>query len=73
MWRTIESAPRDGTPILLATDEFSGGLQVVGSWERDGTPGWECECHRRYHPNSFTHWKPLDPGPGDDPAAQESS
>lgn len=64
-WQPIDTAPRDGTPVLLASDQIAGGYQVVASWESDGNPGWECECHTRYHPDAFTHWQRLQAGPGD--------
>lgn len=65
-WRPIESAPKDGTPILVSIFEFNkpdGKCLIVPAywdgyyWREDGEYG-----HDLYQP---THWQPLPPPPGD--------
>lgn len=69
-WHPIESAPKDGTPILACAGAYRGGLWPDGPI----TVAWQ-----RYHPNSpgklgwrdgsghlrpyMTHWMPLPEGP----------
>lgn len=55
-WQPIETAPRDGTPILLYSSD-DGCHQ--GCWfdGRDDT-GW---CTDGLFSNDWTHWKPLEP------------
>lgn len=67
-WQPIETAPKDGTTILLA----SGKYVLTGYWETD--PGWAwkfdgpcwgiCEVEDDYYsvykfPDWPTHWMPL--------------
>ena len=64
-WQPIETAPRDGTPLLLfspAPDKwkFAGGnttsgalIWVSGGWRETG--GWRGD----YHKDPPTHWMPL--------------
>lgn len=58
-WRTIESAPKDGTEVLI----WDGASMVVAMWRPnllipwrgtygDGDAAWEP-----------THWMPLPPAP----------
>jgi len=68
-WQPIETAPRDGTPLLV----IEGVVQNVAVW-RDGIrPGW---CLKNpYSDEPFmerdgdlidlspTHWMPLSPPP----------
>lgn len=58
-WRDIASAPRDGTEILLATDN---GFMFVAFY--DDTPGnrthvWQTADGVCYHRDLPTHWMPL--------------
>jgi len=65
-WQPIETAPKDGTPVLLAIPwhgEGRGYLRFIGRWD------WNCnrwekgESNRTYFTErmqaAFTHWMPL--------------
>lgn len=73
-WRPIETAPKDGTEILLFTthdaddyyDESFSAVQI-GSWDHGNQssdpvwfrpPGWECPKIGKP-----THWMPLPSSP----------
>jgi len=63
-WRPIETAPKDGSTILLAERTWGGNLVVTpGRWFEDEQGWWEHGSHptdyadqRIDHP---THWMPL--------------
>jgi hypothetical protein len=65
-WRPIETAPKDGTRVLLGSPEMdaeiagwaphTGDKQGRGAWDR-GDGSWV------YNPDP-THWMPLPPRPG---------
>lgn len=77
-WQLIESAPRDGTPILACTlyDGFKGWAGGCWAWP-------VTVCWASYHPNakgketwrtspvagnkmeSVTHWMPLPEAPSE--------
>jgi hypothetical protein len=60
-WRTIESAPRDGTPILIYHERANAqavAVPVIGGWY----------VPRRGPVQNPTHWRPL-PTP---PASKET-
>lgn len=57
-WQPIETAPRDGTPILLASDEW-GWILVA---DNRGGPRWY-SCQNRDEIVGATHWMPLPPPP----------
>ncbi len=54
-WQPIETAPRDGTPLLV----WDGDVPIIAYWHR---AAW------RYSPKGYTchptHWMPLPPPPG---------
>lgn len=60
-WLPMETAPKDGTPIIVAYDATGDVLVVyfcseIGHWrEWAGNP-----CYRHYP----THWMPIPPPPG---------
>lgn len=61
-WRPIETAPRDGTDILI----FEGNA-IIAAWWTSANPrlsGWDAGEFMCDHP---THWLPLPPPPGDTP------
>lgn len=66
-WMPIESAPKDGTHVLIAGGTFDAhwdeGLEFKGVciayWHGDHWHGNEANAHdewKRHHP---THWQPL--------------
>lgn len=60
-WEPIESAPKDGLPVLLGRH---GVPPVVGQWTIwAGEPFWE-EWMYEMEP---THWMDIPPLPGDPP------
>lgn len=71
MWQPIESAPRDGTPIIVYTP--NSRKQVKEAWwaipYEGATDGYwstpNCSAGRGYIilPESATHWTPLPPAP----------
>lgn len=60
-WQPIETAPKDGTPILIYDPPFNDFLSYeiyVCSWD-DYKAAWieySGECYAQYQP---THWMPL--------------
>lgn len=62
-WQSIESAPKDGTHIML----YYGGYQCpmrVGHWAGWGGGIWRCSSTGYNILSSDpTHWMPLPPGP----------
>jgi len=69
-WQTIESAPKDGTEVLL---NYHGG-QVSGHWHDNGEAGESAEWGwvtldddgpllDEVNTAFPTHWKPLSEGP----------
>jgi hypothetical protein len=62
-WKPIESAPKDGTPILafgegiMLVMEWYGGLEM---WQASNISGWEFDAEL----DRPTHWQALPPPPG---------
>lgn len=73
-WRTIESAPKDGTVILLwyffnpVFKPPKPGMYAIASWGecRGGRIGWRDPFAHYEFSNDATHWMPL-PAPPKDP------
>jgi hypothetical protein len=75
-WQPIETAPKDGTLVLLY---FPGGCfsndgnVCVGFWSTDGSDDWfsrECDSNSMTELGDFpTHWMPIPepPSPTDPP------
>lgn len=65
-WQPIETAPKDGTAILVCDATHMDSQKIV-FWDVDpkNPPGfhWFVEDAGAYHEKAFTHWKPLDPQP----------
>lgn len=73
-WRTIDSAPRDGSEILLyipRNSQYRPEMVVVGRWnDRDIKPYFTNDCERLYgvrntRKHQPTHWMPLPEPPTD--------
>jgi hypothetical protein len=68
-WQPIDTAPKDGTPILAYGPEYCGNKNITavlewyaftpriggGMWNAVGASGYECECDLQ----EPTHWMPL--------------
>jgi hypothetical protein len=67
-WRPIETAPKDGTSIIVMDDRVKD-LAAVASWDADepSRAKW-ATIDGGYHQDRFTHWMPLPPVPGTLPA-----
>ncbi len=79
MWRTIDTAPRDGTAVLLHDNEAPGlpggkttecagfDTAVAAWWSEEGQEGeWVVYLDLVEEPRlhfSPTHWMPLPPAP----------
>ena len=62
-WRPIESAPRDGTAILVADDE--GDIDIVSYDKRYPSYPWTMKDGLDAIANQApTHWLPIPPPPG---------
>lgn len=61
-WQPIETAPRDGTDILVATQSYLGGV-VMAAWDkgRRQEMAW-MDMYGDAYPDA-THWMPLPPPP----------
>ena len=62
-WRPIESAPKDGTPILITDIEQPSAGLLIARWKMDAwwglpTPRGNCAIW----PDA-THWMPLPKAP----------
>lgn len=73
-WQPIETAPKDGTPILV-WDESMGYYNAhshgqddrryaIGYWRTKSGKGWGNRNTSRPEP---THWQPLPDPPGEEP------
>lgn len=59
-WRPIETAPKDGSLVLLFS--VTEG-QDVGHWEVTYAEGFEWMDAQGYSISGVTHWMPLPPSP----------
>lgn len=67
-WRSIETAPKDGTSVLLCdADEPRGAVFVIGYWGRElgypsvSEPSWRVRWDESDFGGGYdaTHWMPL--------------
>lgn len=73
-WRTIESAPRDGTEILVSGNNYGeqdeGRHQTISAWKNGcwvEISQWNEESKLTY----LTHWMPLPPPPPIEPREEK--
>lgn len=56
-WRPIDTAPRDGLPFLAINKRVNNWYEVV-YWD-GGRLMWGTNDGLYYHPNLYTHWRPI--------------
>lgn len=61
-WQPIETAPKDGSPMMLWHVNWKCPISCV--WDRvngvnNDFPWREITCSNRWPMQSFTHWMPL--------------
>lgn len=59
-WQPINTAPRDGTPVLTYR---RAGLMAVAQWAPSAASRAEWLCTDGCFLVGITHWMPLPPGP----------
>jgi hypothetical protein len=60
-WRTMDSAPRDGTEILACRDNGCAWEFYLVRWDdTDPEYPWDSGCNA-YPDGRLTHWMPLTP------------
>lgn len=58
-WQDMESAPRDGTEVLLSYAQSKS--RIIARWL---SGGWDDGDYKSFMPDSyFSHWRPLPPPP----------
>ncbi len=82
-WQPISTAPKDGTPVLLAwtwsTDIHSGAEVVLARWicrkhshlsrHRDCPNESDCDMGWDHYDGTMTHWMPLPSSPPSAPSS----
>lgn len=77
-WQPMETAPKDGTNILLLNDK---GNMATALWQGEGAmEGWWLRGNSGHRPDVFfnghrapTHWMPLPARPGEEYGVQGQS
>jgi hypothetical protein len=64
MWKEMDSAPRDGTPILVARNNDVSWEFYVVWWTRDPVYPWSAEWNA-YPEERLDYWRPLPEPPYD--------
>lgn len=57
-WRDMETAPRDGAPILACRNNGCGWDHVVVWWNGDCTYPWQSDASA-YPDDRMDYWQPL--------------
>lgn len=60
-WRPIETAPKDGTKIILLLSTGAGNMVHIGCKDQRPNSGWHIEPNGYW--SSVTHWMPLPAAP----------
>lgn len=60
-WRPIETAPKDGTKIILLLSTGAGNMVHIGCKDQRPNSGWHIEPNGYW--SSVTHWLPLPAAP----------
>jgi len=70
-WRTIDSAPKDGTPILVCcrSGDITIAMHSDGAWAYCSSLGYDLENYMGMWYEEATHWMPLPSPPRDLPAS----
>ena len=77
-WRPIETAPRDGTPVLLWASDFKGATARTAQFRLHpcGSGLWllaESATQELYLiAGQATHWAPLPPGPSQSDSGKDA-
>ena len=62
IWQLIDTAPKDGTRIILYRPSQEDETPVIGRWERPASGQrrgqWDYPYENNYKPHP-THWMPL--------------
>lgn len=59
-WQPIETAPKDGSYILVCDSRVAGGFMNVVSYTEEDYPNvWETQEFLAYHKAAFDYWSPL--------------
>ncbi len=65
LWRTLESAPQDGTEVLVFVDgHVATAADAEGQWWATVAGQRTLEDGRALTLGTPTHWRPLPPPPG---------
>lgn len=65
-WKPIESAPTDGTFVLLGDFNYATPAYLIGRWDSvlDVWRGESTRSGRFIYWREATHWQPLQPAAG---------
>lgn len=80
-WQPIETAPKDGTEVLIAGGTYSDGWNTeipfrgvsIAYWYRCHDAHWrgdDLQAHDEWREHKPTHWMPLPPPPQDNGGQQ---
>jgi len=58
-WQPIETAPKDGTDILLYRRNWHQSAPVVAGWFEDGWYAYDHDSEQVPELGGITHWMPL--------------